>query len=422
MLYTLTIGLSAFLLFLVQPLVSKIILPWFGGGASIWITSLVFFQTMLLAGYGGTHLLVRLLGLRRHLVFTAGLLIVSVAFLPVHVDVTLGRELPPSPSLLLILLASVGIPYFLLATTSPTLQYWIANDRRTTHRNPYIEYGFSNLGSMLGLLAYPFALELYFDTTSQSWFWTGLYGVYGLLLATTIGMFWPEIAAAPSERPLSDLSGALHLRWLFLAMIPSALLLVTTHYLTIDVVNLPLLWVAPLCTYLLTFILCFLKPGLAAPTPWRTAAGAFTILGLVIANYGAFEFGFGTKIFWALACLFVVGMICHGDLERAKPHKRDLTAFYLQVSAGGAAGSILIGIIAPLVFDTTFEFYLVLIVALYYVSELATAAVEDRHPAVARRRPRIDHDGFCRQRNDTDRQYDSYRAVLFQHLCCPCVE
>ena len=368
MLYTSTIALSAFLLFLVQPLVSKILLPWFGGGASIWITSLVFFQTMLLVGYGGTHFLVRHLGLRRHMALTIALLIISVAFLPISVNVMLGSDLPPSPRLLLILFMSVGIPYLLLASTSPTLQYWIANDQRTAHRNPYVEYGFSNLGSLLGLLAYPFALEFWLTTTEQSWLWSGLFAGFACLLAATTATFVlsnrdlkPVTVPRDPEKPRINFS------WLMLAMIPSALLLTMTQHLTVDVVNLPLLWVAPLCIYLITFILCFLRPSLSTPSPLRTAVGVFAMLGFIVTYHGAFDFSFGVRIAAGLTCLFVVGMICHGDLERAKPHKQDLTGFYLHVSAGGALGSILVGLVAPLLFDSLFEFEIVLIAALYYM-------------------------------------------------------
>lgn len=367
--YTLTIALSAFLLFLVQPLISKILLPWFGGGASIWITSLVFFQTMLLAAYGMTHLLVRWLGLRRHVVFTGILLLASLAFLPLGIDLSLSSSLPPTGSLLVVLLLSVGVPYFLLATTSPTLQFWIANDTRATHRNPYVEYGFSNLGSLLGLLAYPFLLEILLTTGQQSWLWSGLYLLYGGLLVATIVSFLRHNRerAAPAAPIDLTLTQGMRLRWVGLAALPSALLLVVTHYLTLDVVNLPLLWVAPLCVYLATFIIAFLAPDLTRPGPFRTVAGVFSILALLVVSHRFHEFAFGFQVFWALACLFIVGLTCHGDLERAKPHKQDLTVFYLMVSAGGAGGSILVGIAAPMLFDTTFEFDLVLVAALYYV-------------------------------------------------------
>lgn len=369
MVYPLTICLSAFLLFLVQPLISKMLLPQFGGGASIWITSLVFFQASLLIGYGFTHVSVRRLGIRRHMYITAALLVISLAFLPVAASSPLSIEAPPALKLLLVLATSIGIPYLILATTSPTLQYWIANDNRTRHASPYIQYGVSNLGSMAGLLAYPFVLERYFTNATQSWLWTVLYLGFAGLMAATIFLFVKHNRFHVPDAPMSrlDLTHNLRLRWIFQAMVPSALLVVITHYLTLDLANLPLLWVIPLSLYLLTFIICFLFPVVSVPRDTRTLIGVVSILFLLITTHGNFEFDFGTKLFAALTCLFCVCMIFHGDLERGKPHKQDLTDFYLQLAAGGSLGSIVAAVIAPLIFDSTFEFYVVLVIALYYI-------------------------------------------------------
>lgn len=369
MYYTLTIGISAFLLFLVQPLISKMLLPWFGGGASIWITSLVFFQTMLLLGYGATHYLVRWLGLRRHLILTMLVLACSLLFLPISASIHAASTLPPSLQLFWLLTLSVGLPYLALATTSPTLQYWIANDTRTQAQSPYVQYGVSNLGSLSGLLAFPFVLEIFYTSETQSWIWTTLYIGYALLLGATVILFLKHNPGTTqiAARPDIDLTHNLRIRWIFKAMVPSALLLVTTHFLTQDVVNLPLLWVAPLCLYLLTFIICFLFPQVSRPRNIRTLLGIVSILVLLVTNHGLYEFGFDAKLGAALTCLFMVCMIFHGDLERTKPDKQDLTDFYLQVAAGGALGSITAGIVAPLIFDSTFEFYVVLVIALYYL-------------------------------------------------------
>lgn len=369
MLYTLTIGLSAFLLFLVQPLISKMLLPSFGGGASTWITSLVFFQAVLLAGYGTTHLVVKQFGLRRHLAFSLAILLASLLFLPVSASLNFGAEQPPAIRLFMLLFMSVGVPYFVLSTMSPTIQYWIANDVRTHTQNPYVQYGVSNLGSLGGLLAYPFLVEPFLTNSQQSWTWTTIYLGFACMLASCVILFAKHNRSAPVavDHPDVDLDTTPRLRWLFLAMLPSALLLVTTHHLTLDVVNLPLLWIAPLCVYLVTFILCFLFPRLSRPTTARALIGVCAVLFLMVANHGFYDFGFEVKIAAGLTCLFVVGMIFHGDLERAKPHKNDLTGFYLQVAAGGCLGSIFAGVLAPLVFKSTFEFYVVAVVALYYV-------------------------------------------------------
>lgn len=366
--YSITIGLSAFLLFLVQPLISKMLLPVLGGGASIWITSLVFFQAMLLAGYGITHLLVRRLGLRRHLYFTATLLLLSLAWLPVGPETRLTDNVP-TLDLFLLLTMSIGLPYFTLATTSPTLQYWIAHDTRTADQSPYIQYGISNLGSLGGLLIYPFVLERYLENSTQSGAWTVLYVFFVLLMAHTIFVFTRHNGLRVPDEPRESLhlTHNLRLRWVFQAMVPSALLIVITHHLTLDVVNFPLLWVAPLCLYLLTFIICFLFPQVSRPGDIRTGAGVASILFLLFANHPVTDASWEVKIAAALACMFCIGIIFHGDLERDKPHKQDLTDFYLQLAAGGTLGGIAGAIVAPLLFNSTFEFYVVPMIALYYM-------------------------------------------------------
>ena len=205
MFYSLSIGLSSFLLFLIEPLVSKLLLPWFGGGSSIWITSLVFFQLMLLVGYGLTHLLIQKLGLRKHMLLTGGLALASLAALPVTVGHPEFSTLPPSVHLMMLLAASIGIPYFVLSTTSPTLQYWISHDCRMTTHNPYIQYGISNLGSLLGLLAYPFLVEPHLPNMQQRWLWTALYFVYVALVAITIAHFMLHNRSHRFENPDSKL-------------------------------------------------------------------------------------------------------------------------------------------------------------------------------------------------------------------------
>ncbi|HKI73325.1 MAG TPA: fused MFS/spermidine synthase [Pseudomonadales bacterium] len=369
MLYTVAIGLSAFLLFLIEPLISKILLPRFGGGASIWITSLVFFQAMLLVGYGFTHFVVRRIGLQRHMILTALLLAVSLVFLPVAVGNYQQLNLPPAAHLTLLLATAIGAPYFMLSTASPTLQYWIANDARLQQRNPYVLYGVSNLGSIAGLLTYPFILEPRLGNTPQSWLWSGLYLGYVGLMVWTIAQFllYNRSARLATADTRLNLASNLRVRWIFQAMVPSALLIVVTHYLTLDVVNLPLLWIAPLILYLLSFVICFFFPAVSTPRPIRSLLGVLAILSLFVANHENFEFGFEVKLTAGLTCLFIICMIFHGDLERNKPNKRDLTDFYLQIAAGGVLGSLLTTMVAPLIFKSLFEFYVVPMVALYYV-------------------------------------------------------
>jgi spermidine synthase len=365
MIYTATIGLSALLLFLVQPYVSKMLLPMFGGGASIWVTSMVFFQTGLLLGYGATHLVIRQFGIRVHLRFLLGMVLLSIVFLPISVSGISSEWLPTSANLFLTLAVSVGVPYFILASTSPTLQYCIASDESQQNTNPYIQYGVSNLGSLAGLLIFPFLLEPSLRQSQISELWSAAYLVYGLLIFGVAVAYLKANHIAPKEITSEDSqSDPLSSRWLFLAAVPSALLVVTTHYLTLDIANLPLLWVAPLCVYLLTFIICFLFPVVSRPTTLRVLIGLVGVGLLVSSKWAPL---LETKVGLSLLGLFFVCMIFHGDLERAKPHKLNLTDYYLQVAAGGCLGSILTAIVAPAIFDSLFEFYVVVLVAVYYM-------------------------------------------------------
>ncbi|MFT7219855.1 MAG: spermidine synthase [Candidatus Azotimanducaceae bacterium] len=365
MIYTATIGLSALLLFLVQPYISKSLLPMFGGGASIWVASMVFFQIGLLLGYGATHLSIRWFGIKGHLLLTAGMVLLSAAFLPIGVVGINADWLPASARLFLTLAISVGIPYIILASTSPTLQYCIASDESQKDANPYIQYGVSNLGSLVGLLIFPFLLEPSLRHSQISGLWTFFYLMYALLLGSVIVLYFRSSTLAPAHRAVPETDGAsLRPRWLFLAAVPSALLVVTSHYLTLDIANLPLLWIAPLCLYLLTFIICFLFPAVSRPKPVRILIGLIG-LGLLVSSQWVPELNH--KVGLALLGLFLVCLIFHGDLERAKPPKLSLTGYYLQVAAGGCLGSILAAIVAPLLFDSLFEFYVVALVAVYYL-------------------------------------------------------
>jgi SAM-dependent methyltransferase len=362
--YTLAIGLSAFLLFLVQPMIAKLLLPVFGGGASIWITSLVFFQVMLLVGYGITHWLIKLVGIRRHMLFVVILLVSSLLLMPLGIASYPIALDAPAAHLLVLLFLSVGLPYLMLSTTSPTLQYWMAFDGEMRGVNPYVQYGVSNAGSLLGLLVYPFVVEPLFDNTMQTSVWSGLYIAYGVIVLFSLVRFMRSNGSLETPPVNGTMLKPI---WFLQALIPSALLLVITHYLTLDVVNLPLLWIAPLAIYLITFVICFLFPRVSKPSQIRTGIAVLSLLMLMLTSRPELAFGLEWRVLAALVCLFCVCMVFHGDLERGKPHKQFLTAFYLVIASGGAAGSVLVGLLAPLVFKSTFEFSIVVLAALYYL-------------------------------------------------------
>ena len=268
-LFAATLFLSAFLLFLIQPLVGRMLLPLFGGSPAVWNTCMVFFQAALLAGYGYSHLVASRLSLRGQLILHAPLLALPAIVLPVFVSEDLARAAAETsnPVLLLlkILLVIVGIPFFVVATTGPLLQRWFAQTGHRSASDPYFLYAASNLGSMLALLSYPVIFEPNLRLASQSLFWAGAYGLCAALIVLCgVTVWWRS-----SDRPTADVAvqqesapaptWKRRARWVFLAFVPSSLLLGTTTFLSTDIAPIPLLWIIPLALYLLTFVLVFAK-------------------------------------------------------------------------------------------------------------------------------------------------------------------
>jgi len=366
--YAATIFVSAFLLFLVQPLVAKQILPWFGGSAAVWTTCLVFFQTALLAGYAYSDLVVRRLAPRALMRVHTVLLLVSLAVLPIIPGVQWKPAGAENPSWLILgmLAATIGLPYFLLSTTSPLVQTWFARARPSA--SPYRLFALSNLASMLALVGYPFLLEPWAPTRSQALGWSAGYALFvGLCAAAGWSSLrheaTPKIippAGGIVARPGGDAheeppSTARQVLWCALAATGSLLLLAVSNHITQNIAAVPLLWIAPLAIYLLTFILCFDGKGwyrremFLAMLAAGLAVMAWTLADPKLTHDLAIQIGvFCGGLF--LACMF-----CHGELVRLKPAPKFLTRFYLMVSLGGAFGSVLVGIVAPLVLPAYFE-------------------------------------------------------------------
>jgi len=360
LLFALTIFTSAFLLFLVQPVIAKEILPWFGGSAAVWTTCLVFFQAALLAGYAYADLVVRRASPTRQALLHSTLLVASLVVLPIVPAAfwkPTGSE-NPAAWILGLLAVTIGLPYFLLSTTSPLLQAWFA--RAYPGRNPYRLFALSNLASLVALLAYPFAIEPWIPTRMQAHAWSV---GYVLFAALCIAVAWRNRAAGTvsiaasrtNARPAAPPSIARQFLWCSLAATSSVLLLSVTTHITQNVAAVPLLWVVPLTIYLATFILCFESSRLyPRETLLPIAAAALGVMAWSLADPSLTHelwlqlgvFGIG---------LFVVCMFCHGELARSKPPPRYLTRFYLMVSLGGAAGAALVGIVAPLVLPAHFE-------------------------------------------------------------------
>ncbi|HEV2038911.1 MAG TPA: fused MFS/spermidine synthase [Casimicrobiaceae bacterium] len=362
-LYTATIFVSAFLLFLVQPIMAKQILPWFGGSANVWTTCLVFFQTTLLLGYAYADLVVRRTSARTQMRIHVALLALSCIVLPIVPGAQwkpIGTE---SPSLLILALlaATIGLPYFLLSTTSPLVQAWFA--RSFPGRSPYRLFALSNLASMLALLGYPIGLEPWVTTRFQSYGWSVAYVVFALLCAAC---GWYSVRAArPGTEPAQQQNaspadaalpaGTRQLLWAALAATGSFLLLAVTNHLCQNISSIPLLWVVPLSIYLLTFILCFDGRGWYRPDLFASMLAA--ALGVMAWTLADRSLAHKLELQIGVFCvgLFLACMFCHGELARLKPAPRYLTRFYLMVSAGGAVGSALVGLVAPLVLPAYFE-------------------------------------------------------------------
>ncbi len=354
--YAATIFLSSFLLFLVQPIIAKQILPWFGGSAAVWTTCLVFFQAVLLAGYGYADLTTRL-GLRRQAMLHIALLLVSLACLPILASSgwkPLGDE-EPVGRILLLLAATIGLPYFLLSTTTPLLQAWYWQRFRSAV--PYRLFALSNFASLLALIGFPVLLEPYFTLPQLGWAWSGLFACLVALCAATAwgsvraGVGAPGLVAASEETAAAPLGWAVQFKWLSLAAMASVMLLAVSNHVTQNISSVPFLWVLPLALYLLTFIFAFDHPRWYRRGPYLVALGILT-------PWMAFEIA-SLKLAVAVPLyftgMFVACMVCHGELARLKPDPRHLTRFYLMISIGGAVGAVLIAIAAPLLLKGYFE-------------------------------------------------------------------
>jgi SAM-dependent methyltransferase len=357
-LYALTILVSAFLLFQIQPMIAKIILPWFGGSAAVWTTCMLFFQMALLFGYLYAHAVVRYLKPRVQMLLHAGLLAVSALALPVYPKAAWkpsGSE-EPTFAILWLLAITVGLPYFLLSTTGPLLQAWYA--RRFKGAMPYRLYALSNAGSMFALVSYPFLFEPRLGTHQQAVMWSVAYGVFIVLCVFTAvrsgsGPAFQEVAEpGVVEKP----GFRLYALWIALPACASVLLLAITNHLSQNVAAIPFLWVLPLSIYLLTFILCFEGSGWYRRNPYLQLL-AVALTGMAYATTIDSTGSVPIKVFVPLFTmgLFTCCMVCHGELARLKPHPRYLTHFYLMIAAGGALGGLLVGLVAPHVFNALYE-------------------------------------------------------------------
>ena len=383
MLHAGTIFLSSFLLFLVQPLIARLILPWFGGSAAVWTTCMLFFQALLLAGYAYAHWLAKASNKKLEAGVHTFLLLAAAATLPIAPSDTwkpAGDEEPVS-RILLLLGATVGLPYFLLAATSPLLQAWYARAR--PGENPYRLFAVSNLASLVALIGYPFVVEPFLGGVQQVTVWSWLFAAFALLCAAVAWMTPKEVVEeVPVQESATEKSP--YLLWLALAATGSVLLLAVTNHLTQNVASMPLLWLAPLTLYLASFIITFEGKGWYRPEHlWPILLVWIGAMGWLIVD-DDFQFDLPLQLGIFLPGLFLGCLFCHGELYRLRPAPSRLTAFYLAVSAGGALGGLLVAVVAPLVFTGYYELGIGLVVlALLAAVRFANLNVWARYASLA---------------------------------------
>ena len=368
--FTAAIFLSAFLLFAVQPMFAKMILPRLGGSPAVWSVAMVFFQGMLLAGYAYAHWLTRFVGVRR--ATTIHLAVLTVAVFAMPIAVAEGWHNPPESGqafwLMGLFAASVGLPFFAVAGNGPLLQAWFARTGHAQAKDPYFLYGASNIGSFAALLLYPFLFEPTFTLAEQSALWT----VGFLALVVAIGAAAILTLRTASDRDASQAESvtsappafAAVCKWIGLAFVPSALLVAVTAHISTDIAAIPLLWIVPLALYLVTFVIAFQRKPII---PHRIA---LKIVPLLIAplTISVFRSGLSQYLLAGLALhlgyFFFAALACHGELVRRRPDATHLTAFYLSMSFGGVLGGIFSGLLAPAIFSSVLEYPILIVAAL----------------------------------------------------------
>jgi hypothetical protein len=367
--YTAAIFTSALLLFSVQPLFTKMVLPRLGGSPAVWSVAMVFFQSLLLGGYAYAHYLMTLKS--RVAPVVIHLVLLTVALLTLPLSIAGGWGEPPSSGyavwLLGLFAVSIGLPFFALAANNPMLQAWFVRTGHPDGPDPYFLYASSNIGSFLALLSYPVLLEPMFSLRTQNLIWTGGYALLivliaacGILLLRSPPMTVEAISASEGDAPAP--AWMMRLRWIFLAAVPSGLLIAVTAHISTDVAAAPLLWVLPLSLYLLTWVLVFQSRPLL-PHGLMLWLQPFAIAGVMVLLAIGGEQNLLLTLGGHLLCFFIIAMACHGELARTRPAANYLTGFYVALSFGGMIGGLFAGLIAPYAFSWIAEYPILLALA-----------------------------------------------------------
>jgi hypothetical protein len=367
--YTASIFVSALLLFSVQPLFAKMVLPRLGGSPAVWSVAMVFFQSLLLAGYAYAHFLMRLRS--RIVPIVVHLVLLVVALLTLPLSIASGWSTPPSSGyafwLLGLFVVSIGLPFFALAANNPMLQAWFVRTGHPDGHDPYFLYASSNIGSFLALLSYPLLLEPLLSLHVQNLMWTTGYGLLILLIGGCGFLLWrsPETTIAVSDADDADAPAptwTIRLRWIFLAAVPSGLLIAVTAHISTDVAAAPLLWVLPLSLYLLTWVLVFQSRPLI-PHSWMLMLQPLAIAGVIVLLAVGGEQNLLLTLGGHQLCFFIIAMACHGELASMRPPSRYLTGFYVALAFGGMVGGLFAGLVAPFTFSWIAEYPILLVLA-----------------------------------------------------------
>jgi len=379
--YVITILISAMLLFMVQPMISKVVLPHLGGSPSVWNLSMFFFQSLLLAGYAYVHFSLKWLGYKKQALLHICVIILASLFMPLSLHIP---DISPSHHsavwLLQSLFFTVGLPFFLLSTTAPLVQFWYARSGREDADNPYYLYAASNAGSLGALVGYILLIEPFTGISEQMTYWSVGFVALALLL---VWLTWNARSKAVPMDGVQDVSvaedephptWARRFSWIGLAFLPSALMLAVTHYITTDIASAPLLWVIPLILYLITFIIAFGNQG---QEMLERCSRGYAVLALALVVTFAVRYMFGIQVFMLhLFLFFACAMICHGRLAVSKPSPRYLTEFYLYLSIGGMLGGLFNSFVAPEFFHNSQEYWVLLaLVGLVRLSEVTAPEV-----------------------------------------------
>ncbi len=369
MVYTAAIFVSALLLFSVQPLFTKMVLPRLGGSPAVWSVAMVFFQSLLLGGYAYAHYLMQLRN--RVIPVIVHLVLLAIALLTLPLSIASGWGEPPTSGyafwLLGLFAVSIGLPFFALAANNPLLQAWFVRTGHPNGPDPYFLYASSNIGSFLALLSYPVLLEPMFTLRMQNLIWTCGYGLLILLIAGCGALLLRSPVNAAVDTLAEDTDAPapawiLRARWIFLAAVPSGLLIAVTAHISTDVAAAPLLWVLPLSLYLLTWVLVFQSRPLL-PHRWMLMLQPLAITGVIVLLAVGGEQNLLLTLGGDQLCFFIIAMACHGELARTRPAAKYLTGFYVALSFGGMVGGLFAGLIAPFTFSWIAEYPILLALA-----------------------------------------------------------